>query len=127
MFAVGVGRLSQLPRCAADIPRPVATGRSDEQIWKPYEDSNLSNFPAAEQPARPGLFLEHLSRLNEISSDVANAFYAPHDRFTSRRLANTYSQYQEWHRNLPDCFRIENTTLPHVLTMHMYYCDCVLQ
>lgn len=71
--------------------------------------------------------MEYMSRLSEISSEVVNAFYAPHERFTSRRLAATYAQYQEWHRNLPDCFRIENTTLPHVLTLHMYYYDCVLQ
>lgn len=127
MFSVGVGRVSQLPRSAADIPRPAISARADEQIWKPYEDTNLSSAPSAEQPGRPALFLEYLSRLSEISSDVVNAFYAPHEKFTSRRLGATYAQYREWHRDLPDCFRIQNTTLPHVLALHMYYFDSVLQ
>lgn len=127
MFSVGVGRLSQLPRCAADIQRPSINSRIDEQPWRPYEENGLSGSPSAEQPARPALFLEYLSRLSEISSEVVNAFYAPQERFTSRRLATTYAQYQDWYRSLPDCFRLENTTLPHVLTMHMYYHDAVLQ
>lgn len=127
MFSVGVGRLSQLPKSAADVSRPNIASHIDDQPWRPYEDTNLAGSPNAEQPARPNLFLEHLSRLNEISSDVVNAFYAPQERFTSRRLATTYAQYQEWYRNLPDCFRMENTTLPHVLTLHMYYYDAVLQ
>jgi len=127
MFSVGVGRLSQLPRCASDVARPAVVERNDQQPWRPYEDTNLATSPSAEQPARPGLFLEYLSRLAEISSDVVNTFYAPSERFTSQGLASTYAKYQEWYRNLPDCFRLENTTLPHVLTLHMYYYDSVLQ
>lgn len=127
MFSVGVGRVSQLPRSAADVSRPTGHGRSDDPIWKPYDDTGMASLPSAEQPARPTMFLEYMSRLNEISSDVVNAFYAPRERFTSRRLATTYEQYQEWHRNLPECFQIQNTTLPHVFALHMYYYDCVLQ
>lgn len=125
-ITIGVGRLSQLPRTAADIERPTINDRADTQAWRPYEDMNLSLSPSAEQPLRPNLFTDQLCKLSELASDMVNTFYAPHERFTSRRLAATYAQYQEWYRDLPDCFRLENTSLPHVLILHMYYHACVL-
>ncbi|EME38553.1 hypothetical protein DOTSEDRAFT_75913 [Dothistroma septosporum NZE10] len=124
--AVGFGRLSQLPRSAADIETPSANTRSESQTWRPYEDVNVSNSPSAEQPARAMSFQDQLSKLSELASDMVNTFYAPRERFTSRRLAITYAQYQNWYQNLPDPFRLENTSLPHVLVLHMYYYGCVL-
>ncbi|KAF2720764.1 hypothetical protein K431DRAFT_269957 [Polychaeton citri CBS 116435] len=124
--AVSLGRLSQLPRSAADIDKPTVDDRVEAQVWRPYEDNNLATNPSAEQPARLILFVNHLSRLSELASDMVNTFYAPRERFTSRRLAATYDQYKEWYDNLPDCFRLENTTLPHVIILHMYYYACVL-
>lgn len=73
------------------------------------------------------LFKDQLSKLSELASDMVNTFYAPRERFTSRRLAETYAQYQAWYQNLPEAFRLENTSLPHVLVLHMYYYGCVLQ
>lgn len=125
--AVSFGRLSQLPRLAADIETPSINARSESQSWRPYEDNDLSNCSSPEQPARINLFKDQLSRLSELASDMVNTFYAPRERFTSRSLAATYAHYQSWHQNLPDVFRLENTTLPHVLVLHMYYYACVLQ
>ncbi len=71
--------------------------------------------------------MEQMSKLSEMASDMVNTFYAPRERFTSRRLAAAYAQYQEWHQQLPPAFRLENTTLPHVIVLHMYYYACVLQ
>ncbi|RMY15072.1 hypothetical protein D0868_01090 [Hortaea werneckii] len=124
--SVAFGRLSQLPRAAADIQKPSVNDRSEALTWRPYEDTNLSLSPSAEQPARPMLYVHHMSTLSELASDMVNTFYAPQERFTSRRLAATYKQYQEWYANLPDAFRLENTSLPHVLVLHMYYYACVL-
>ncbi|KAI7002078.1 hypothetical protein KC359_g210 [Hortaea werneckii] len=110
----------------ADIQKPSVNDRSEAQTWRPYEDTNLSLSPSAEQPARPMSYVHHMSTLSELASDMVNTFYAPQERFTSRRLAATYKQYQEWYANLPDAFRLENTSLPHVLVLHMYYYACVL-
>lgn len=125
--SVGFGRLSQLPRSAADIQKPSVNDRTEALAWRPYEDANLALSPSAEQPARPMVFVEHLSKLSELASDMVNTFYAPQERFTSRRLAATYAQYQEWYHSLPDAFRLENSSLPYVLVLHMYYYACVLQ
>lgn len=125
--AVNLGRLSQLPRSAADIETPSMSARSETKTWRPYVDANLSSSASAEQPSRAHLFKDQLSRLSELASDMVNTFYAPREVFTSRRLASMYGQYQAWYRNLPDAFRLENTTLPHVIVLHMYYHACVLQ
>lgn len=127
LCAVGFGRLSQLPRAAADIETPSANSRTETKTWRPYEDTNFSLSPSAEQPARTMLFKDRFSKLSELASDMVNTFYAPRERFTSRKLAATYAQYQAWYQNLPDVFRLENTSLPHVLVLHMYYYGCVLQ
>jgi hypothetical protein len=125
--AVSFGRLSQLPRSAADIDTPAINARTESQSWRPYEDNDISNCSSAERPARTNLFKDQLSKLSELASDMVNTFYAPRERFTSRSLAATYANYQSWRQNLPEPFRLENTTLPHVLILHMYYYACVLQ
>ncbi|KAK3671894.1 hypothetical protein LTR78_008260 [Recurvomyces mirabilis] len=125
--SVSFGRLSLLPRAAADIPKPAMSERLESTTWRPYVEDGVALSPSSEQPARPALFVDCLSRLSELASDMVNTFYAPQERFTSRRLAAAYNQYQEWYHNLPDAFRLENTTLPHVLVLHMYYHSCVLQ
>lgn len=127
LCSVGLGRLSQLPRAAADIEKPSITEYSETKPWRPYEDTNLCLSPSAQQPSRQITFITCLSNLSEIASEMVNTFYAPRERFTSRRLATTYAQYREWYQNLPSCFRLENTSLPHVLVLHMYYYACVLQ
>ena len=125
--SIAVGRPSQLPRSAADIQKPIISERTENHIWRPYEDSNLARRPSSEQRTRSMLFFERLSKLSELASDIVNTFYAPQEHFTSRRLAAAHAQYQEWYNDLPDAFRIENTALPHVLVLHMYYYACVLQ
>ena len=127
MCSVGFGRLSQLPRAAADIQKPAILDRIDSQIWRPYEDANLVTSPSAEQLSRSMLFTNQLSKLCELANDMVNTFYAPRDQFTSRGLANAYAMFQNWYQNLPDAFRLANTTLPHVMVLHMYYYACVLQ
>ncbi|WPH01908.1 Hypothetical protein R9X50_00476200 [Acrodontium crateriforme] len=126
LYSVSFGRLSQLPRTAADIQKPSPQERGEHSTWKPYEDTNVILTSGSEQAAQPTLFIETYSKLSEIASDMTTSFYAPQERFTSRRLAATYAQYQDWYRELPDTFLLENTSLPHVLVLHMYYYACVL-
>ncbi|SMR60784.1 unnamed protein product [Zymoseptoria tritici ST99CH_1E4] len=124
--AVSLGRVSQLPRSAADIDTPSINARSETQSWKPYEDNDISNYSSAEQPARTLLFKDQMSKLSQLASDMVNTFYAPREQFTSRSLAAAYAQYQSWYQSLPEVFWLQNTTLPHVLVLHIYYYACVL-
>ena len=112
---------------AADVQKPTTVNRTELQDWVPYVDVDLSPDAHARQPGRSILFLTHLSSLSELASDMVSNFYAPREAFTSRRLAATYGQYQDWFQNLPSAFWVDNTTLPHVVVLHMYYNACILQ
>lgn len=116
-----------MPRAAADIEKPTLTERSELQTWRYYQDTNMGIKSATEQPARYMSFVHCLSDLSELASDMLNALYAPRERFTRRRLSTFYEAYQEWYRKLPPHFRIEQTSLPHVLVLHMYYYACVIR
>nr|POE52042.1 nitrogen assimilation transcription factor nit-4 [Quercus suber] len=124
--AVGFGRLSQVPRVGTDLPKPMVNDRLESQTWRPYEDTNVAVSPSAEQAARSMLFVEKYSTLCEIACEMVNTYYAPQESFTNQKLIAQYAQYQEWYRNLPDAFRLENTSLPYVLVLHMMYYACIL-
>jgi len=96
-------------------------------MWQPYEDVNLPISPSALHPMKCLLFVQHFSKLSEIINDVNLSLYAPKERFTARRLAAAYNQYQAWYSDIPEIFHLQNTAMPHVLVMHMYYYMCVLQ
>lgn len=110
----------------ADTEKWDATQDDEAQGWRPYEDT-INSAPALVQASRPTLFLKCLSEVCEIASDMVNTFYAPRESFTSRKLAACFSEFQEWYRRLPESLRLDNTSLPHVLVLHMYYHACVLQ
>ena len=120
MFSVFLGKLSQLPRAAADTQKPTLLPGSD--VWQRYDDAVYSSHQTPEEPSHSMLLLSQLTSLSEVANDMVNDFYAPREgRFTTRRLAAAYARYQEWHEQLPDVFRPQNTSLPHVLVLHMYY------
>ena len=120
------GRMSQLPPPAAVIQDLVAFDRVEDQSWQPYQDTAVAG-PQNAQRSPAMLFHEQLCRLSDLSGEMVNTFHASRERFTPRGLSATYAQYQEWYRSLPDVFRLENTSLPHVLLLHMYYHASILQ
>lgn len=125
--AVHLGRLSQLPRLAADVETPSLRVQTESPTWRPYVESNLATNASAEQPSRAHLFKRQVSLLSELAGEMVNTFYAPREIFTSRKLAAMYQQFQTWYRDLPEAFHLANTTLPHVIVLHMYYYTCILQ
>ena len=96
-------------------------------MWQPYEDVNLPVSPSALQPMKCLLFMQHFSKLSEIINDVNLNLYTPKERFTARRLAAAYNQYQAWYTEMPEIFHLQNTAMPHVLVLHLYYYMCILQ
>lgn len=122
-----LGRPSSLTRNAISVDKPASSDKSDSLIWQPYVDVNLPVSPSALQPMKCLLFVQHFSKLSEIINDVNLNLYAPKERFTARRLAAGYNQYQSWYNEMPEIFHLQNTAMPHVVVMHMYYYMCVLQ
>lgn len=73
------------------------------------------------------LYISHHSKLSELINDINLNLYAPKERFTPRRLAAAYNEYQNWYNDLPEIFHLQNTAMPHVIVLHMFYHQCVLQ
>lgn len=123
MFSVFVGRLSQLPRAAINAQMPILYDGMVGEIWQRYDDTVSSTYQQSGPSPHPALFLHLMATLTEIASDVATDLYAAreHERFTTRKLALAYDRYHEWFRQLPDVCRLEQTTLPHVMILHMLY------
>lgn len=123
MFSVFIGRVCQLPRAAIDSQKPTILDRATSGVWQRYDE----NIPATHQ--QPGesphlvLFRNQMISLAEVANDIVHDFYAPreHERFTTRKLALAYDRYHEWFRQLPDSCRLENTSVPHVILLHMLY------
>lgn len=123
LFSLFLGRFSQLPRTAIDAQRPIAFDQMASEIWQRYEDASSCAYQQSGPSPHPSLFFYLMNGLTEIASDVVEDFHArrEHERFTTRKLALAYDRYHEWFRQLPDVCRLEHTTLPHVLTLHMLY------
>jgi hypothetical protein len=79
------------------------------------------------QPDHGMGFMSSLSDLSAIANDMEASMRAPQRTFTSQDLHRTWKAYRDWHQSLPHHFRLEQTPLPHVLALHMYYHSCILQ
>ncbi|GAB7348244.1 hypothetical protein MBLNU459_g6237t2 [Dothideomycetes sp. NU459] len=111
---------------AIDIDLPSAAEKLDTLMWQPYEDINLPVSPSALHPMKSLLFVQQVSKLSQLTNDINLNLYAPKERFTPRRLAAAYHQYQNWYNNLPEPFHLQNTAMPHVIVLHMHYHMCIL-
>jgi hypothetical protein len=73
------------------------------------------------------LFLQEFSSFAELINDNNFMFFAPKERFTSRRLLSMYEKYQRWHNNLPLPLRLPEQPdvrpLPHIIVLQ-YVCLC---
>ncbi|CAG8979414.1 hypothetical protein HYALB_00012447 [Hymenoscyphus albidus] len=129
-WAVCVGRLSLVPWTAIRMDKPVILDHLERKPWRPYGTAAMSSGNnRLEQPGLRYTLLLHLSHLCEIVDDIVQMFYAPRDRITSRRLQLHHEKLQAWYKGLPYNLAIkENSpTLPHVITLHVYYHTCVIQ
>ncbi|KAI5236504.1 hypothetical protein E4T43_08601 [Aureobasidium subglaciale] len=123
---LALGRVSSIPKNAIEIDKPMNSEKLDALFWQPYEDANLPVSPSAVQPMKCLLFHSVQSKLSELINDINLNLYAPRERFTPRRLASAYNQYQNWYAELPEMFQLQNTAMPHVIVLHMYYHQSVL-
>ena len=65
----------------------------------------------------PTTFMRAMSSLSEIVNDTVFMFYAPRERFTSRKLLDFYARYTRWFNNLPDKLRLQEISTPQVLLL----------
>ena len=91
--------------------------QNEQKSWRPYTDHGVVDIPGAEQPTLPTTLMRATSSLSEIVNDTVFMFYAPRDRFTSKRLLDFYARYTRWFNNLSDKLGLGEVSTPHVLML----------
>lgn len=117
VYSVCIGRISQLPRAAITLDRPLL----DESTSLPETAMGASRMPP--QGITSGMFLHEFATLSELINDNNFMYFAPRERLTSTKLQNCYERYQAWYKQLPPALILEGKERPepHVLVLHMLY------
>ena len=116
-WSICIGRISQLPRTAINLDMPNILEQLESEPWRPYTDYGFVSLPGGEQPSHTHTLLCQFSLLSEIVNDTVFMFYAPRERFTSKKLLNSYNRYTRWLANLPEKLQLRDAAMPHVLTL----------
>ena len=85
--------------------------------WGPYIDRDSSNPANNQQATHVHSLLNTLGSLSEIASDILHIFYAPRERFTSRKLLDFYRRLTTWHDGIPVQLQLTDYPSAHVLTL----------
>ncbi|KAI9815128.1 MAG: hypothetical protein M1827_002971 [Pycnora praestabilis] len=124
-WSICIGRVSQLPRAAISLEKAIVVDAIENKPWRVVIDRNVPGLET-EQPSHTHRLLQQFSLLSEITNDTVYMFYAPRERFTSKRLLDFYDKYTRWFNALPNCLRLTHTPTPQVIFLHMYYHTVVL-
>lgn len=127
MQALYMGKVSQIPLNTISVEKPANADKLDSIIWQAYEDVNLPISPNAKHAMHCLLFTKVFSELSQLLNEFNLSMYAPQERMSIRKLQLAHTRYQDWYHRLPDVFHLQNTGMPHVIVMHMYYYHCLLQ
>ncbi|KAE8375266.1 C6 transcription factor [Aspergillus bertholletiae] len=92
----------------------------NQQEWQPYPT------PADGTPSHSTCLFNELCTLNVIAYDVADFYFrkeAPRSRpHLEQKTSEFHGRLNEWVGRLPQCVKTGNDTeLPHILCLHMYY------
>ncbi|KAF2801137.1 hypothetical protein K505DRAFT_227098 [Melanomma pulvis-pyrius CBS 109.77] len=104
VWSICIGRISQLPKAAITLDKPV-----------PDESAEGAQVNHA--------FLQQFSVLSELINDNNYMFFAPKERFTSRRLLDCYYKYLDWYKHLPLQLHLQSSPSPQpeIFMLHMLY------
>ena len=117
IFALSLGRISQIPSSAINLERLCILEQLEQQPWKPYTDYGVVNIPGAGQAGYTYMLSHQTALLTEIVNDALHMFYAPRERLTSRKLLDFYKRYTKWYKNLPRGLHLSEIMLPQLLLL----------
>ncbi|KAH8431703.1 uncharacterized protein LDX57_009358 [Aspergillus melleus] len=103
----------------------VSIEHDPRDVWSPYPRD------AEPVPGHHNCVFDRWCDLNCINIGISQAFHNVEDRspdFSVTHFVNdTYRQLQGWHANLPECLDADNATVPHILSIHLFYHTTVMQ
>ena len=62
-----------------------------------------------------------MGSLSEIVNDAIYMFYAPRERFTSKKLLDLYNRYRRWDQAVPAHLRLTQTSTPQVIYLQYVF------
>ena len=125
--ALSMGRVPQIQSVSINVDKPANIDKLDSLIWQPYEDINVAASPNAQHAMQCLHFVKQLSELSQLVNELNLALYAPGEMFTPGKLQSAHARYQAWYQNMPEMFHLQNTGMPHVIVLHIYYHSCLMQ
>ncbi|KAH9876317.1 hypothetical protein J1614_004196 [Plenodomus biglobosus] len=116
--SVCIGRISQLPRAAITLDKPLL-----EETASLPEASMGGASQMSHRGITTRMFLQEFATLSELINDNNFMYFAPRERLTSSKLQNCYERYQAWYKQLPAALTLDGKEQPepHVLMLHMLY------
>lgn len=119
VWSICIGRISQLPRVAITLDKPI--------LDEPPDGLHQDSYPRSSQVA-PGtvtsrMFLQEFSTLSELINDNNYMFYAPNARLTDVKLIACHNKYLDWYKNLRPPLRLDGggQPQPHIIVLQ-YVC-----
>jgi hypothetical protein len=115
VWSICVGRISQLPRAAITLDKPLL----DEPPTDTHAEADANTPRLLFGTVTSRMFLQEFSTLSELINDNNYMFFAPKERFTSRRLLECYAKYQNWYKNLPQQLKLGDAgePQPHIIVL----------
>ncbi|GAB7342138.1 hypothetical protein MBLNU457_g0401t3 [Dothideomycetes sp. NU457] len=121
MNALVRGKVSLLPANAISVDKPSNADNLNSIIYQPYENVNQAIEPAAQHAMHCILFTTKCAELCQLVNDTNLALYAPQEHITTQRLQSAHARYQSWYHTLPEVFLLQNTMMPQVVLLHIFY------
>ncbi|KOC12421.1 putative C6 transcription factor [Aspergillus flavus AF70] len=108
-------------------PRPRVPINHDDRldVWSPY--------PQLVQPVRGhhNCVFDRWCDFSFITLRISRALHDPDNSPPQCEIPaiinDIYQQLQGWYANLPECLRLENANVPHILSLHLFYHTNVMQ
>lgn len=114
VWSICIGRISQLPRVAITLDKPIL----DEPAGGLHAEAYPGSLQAPPGTVTSRMFLQEFSSLSELINDNNYMFYAPSTRLTDVKLINCHNKYLEWFRNLPPPLRLDDgQPQPHIIVL----------
>ncbi len=111
-----MGRISQLPRAAITLDKPVPD--QSAALTKGYPGA--PGYSSEVSPSN--LLLHHFALFSELANDNNYMFFTSQERLTGTKIIHLYMQYQKWFESLPPLLAEEADSVPapHVLVFQYF-------
>ncbi|KAF4170547.1 hypothetical protein CNMCM8694_004124 [Aspergillus lentulus] len=100
--------------------------RHKDDVWQPYPRSTDAGVPS-----HISCVFNRWCAIACITVEISRAFYQEEDRIPRAEMLpfvnDIYQKLQDWYADMPECLLIENVTVPHALSLHLFYHTTVMQ